>query len=38
MMDLTDVELYAALRAGLVVSGRDEYCLGYIEAYRNNRL
>jgi 5-methyltetrahydrofolate corrinoid/iron sulfur protein methyltransferase len=38
MMDPTDAELYASLRAGLVVSGRDEYCLGYIAAYRNGRL
>lgn len=34
IMDPTDRNLYAALKAGLMVAGRDEYCMEYITAYR----
>jgi cobalamin-dependent methionine synthase I len=34
IMDPTDKNLYAAFKAGLMVTGRDEYCMDYITAYR----
>jgi 5-methyltetrahydrofolate--homocysteine methyltransferase len=38
LMDPTDKELYAALKAGLMVCGRDDYCMDYISAFREGRL
>lgn len=37
ILDPTDKELYGALRASLVITGRDEYCMGYITAFREGR-
>jgi cobalamin-dependent methionine synthase I len=34
IMDPLDVELMALLRAGELILGRDEYCMGYLRAYR----
>ena len=38
IMDPTDKELYGALKAALTVVARDEYCLEYIAAFRDDRL
>ena len=38
IMDPTDVQLYSALKASLAVSGRDDYCMGFITAYREGKL
>lgn len=38
ILDPTDRELIAALCAGQVVLGRDEYCLGYLKAFRAGKL
>ncbi len=38
IMDPTDKNLYAALKAGLAVAGRDELCMGYITSFRQGRL
>jgi cobalamin-dependent methionine synthase I len=38
IMDPTDPFLYAALKAGLAVAGRDDYCMNYIAAFRAGRL
>jgi hypothetical protein len=37
-MDPTDKELFGALKAALLVSGKDEFCMGYISAFREGRL
>jgi 5-methyltetrahydrofolate corrinoid/iron sulfur protein methyltransferase len=38
IMDPTDPLLYAALKAGLAVAGKDDYCMDYIDAFRAGRL
>jgi 5-methyltetrahydrofolate--homocysteine methyltransferase len=38
LMDPTDKELYGALKAGLMICGRDDYCMEYIAAFREGRL
>jgi len=38
IIDPTDRRLYSTLKAGLMLSGRDAYCMGYIRAFRENRL
>lgn len=38
IMDPTDQQLYGTLKASLAVSGRDEFCLGMITAYREGKL
>lgn len=38
LMDPTDQELYASLKSGLLVAGRDDFCMEYITAYREERL
>ncbi|MDF1591906.1 MAG: dihydropteroate synthase [Desulfobacterales bacterium] len=38
IMDPTDRQLYGALKAALAVSGRDEFCMGLIRAYREGVL
>jgi 5-methyltetrahydrofolate corrinoid/iron sulfur protein methyltransferase len=38
ILDPTDTLLYAALKAGLAVAGRDDYCMDYIAAFREARL
>lgn len=38
ILDPTDRELIAALCAGQAVLGRDEYCLGYLKAFRAGKL
>ena len=37
ILDPTDKELFGALKATLMVSGRDEFCMGYISAFREGR-
>ncbi|MBW1733721.1 MAG: dihydropteroate synthase [Deltaproteobacteria bacterium] len=37
ILDPTDKQLYGALKASLVIAGRDEYCMGYITAFREGR-
>jgi len=34
IIDPTDKMLYGALRAGLMIAGKDEYCRAYIQAHR----
>jgi cobalamin-dependent methionine synthase I len=38
ILDPTDKQLYASLKAALMVVGKDEFCMGYITAYREGRL
>jgi 5-methyltetrahydrofolate--homocysteine methyltransferase len=38
ILDPTDKHLFASLKAATAVSGRDEYCMGYITAFREGRL
>lgn len=37
ILDPTDKQLYGALKASLIVVGRDEYCMEYITAFREGR-
>ena len=38
IVDTTDARLMSTLRAALALSNRDEYCTGYIAAYRQDKL
>ncbi len=38
ILDPTDVQLYAALKAARMVSGKDDFCSEYIGAFREGRL
>jgi 5-methyltetrahydrofolate corrinoid/iron sulfur protein methyltransferase len=38
ILDPTDPEMYAALKAGELITGRDHFCLGYIRAFKEGRL
>ena len=38
IIDPTDKQLYGALKASLMIAGRDEFCVGYIRAFRTGRL
>jgi 5-methyltetrahydrofolate--homocysteine methyltransferase len=38
ILDPTDDQLYGALKAALVINARDEFCIGYIQAFREGRL
>lgn len=38
IMDPTDKQLYGALRAAVMVAGRDDFCMEYIQAFRAGRL
>jgi len=38
ILDPTDNALYGALKAALSVNGRDDYCMEYIKAFREERL
>jgi len=38
IMDPTDRQLFAALKAALAVSGRDDFCMGLIGAFREGKL
>ncbi|MEN6439148.1 MAG: dihydropteroate synthase [Syntrophobacter sp.] len=38
IMDPTDKLLYSAMRAAVMVAGRDEFCMEYIQAFRAGRL
>jgi 5-methyltetrahydrofolate corrinoid/iron sulfur protein methyltransferase len=37
ILDPTDQQLYGSLKAALMVAGKDEFCLGYITAFREGR-
>ncbi len=37
ILDPTDRQLYAALKAALVVNGKDDYCMEFITAFREGR-
>jgi hypothetical protein len=37
-LDPTDKQLYGALKAALAVTGRDDFCMEYITAFREERL
>ena len=38
IVDPTDAQLMAAIHAAEAVLGRDEYCMGFIEAFRDGRV
>jgi 5-methyltetrahydrofolate--homocysteine methyltransferase len=38
ILDPTDNLLYGALKAALAVNGKDDFCMGYITAFREGRL
>lgn len=38
IMDPTDNQLFAALKTAVMVSGRDDFCLEFIQAFRSGRL
>ena len=38
ILDPTDRQLYGALKAALAVAGKDEFCMGYVTAFREGRL
>lgn len=38
ILDPTDTQLYASLKAALAVNGKDDFCMEYITAYRGGRL
>ena len=38
IMDPTDKELYGALKASIMIMGGDDFCMGYIKAFRQGRL
>lgn len=38
IIDPTDRQLYAALRASLMITGKDDFCMNYISAFRQGRL
>ncbi len=38
IIDPTDKQLYAALKAALMIAGKDEFCMEYITAYRQGSL
>ncbi|MBU2551440.1 MAG: dihydropteroate synthase [Proteobacteria bacterium] len=38
ILDPTDKQLYSALKAAVMVMGRDEYCMDFIKAFRAGRL
>lgn len=37
ILDPTDKQLYGALKASLVLSGKDEFCMAYVSDFRNGR-
>lgn len=37
ILDPTDKQLYGSLRAALMIVGKDEYCMKYISAFREDR-
>jgi 5-methyltetrahydrofolate--homocysteine methyltransferase len=37
ILDPTDKQLYGALKAALMVAGKDEYCLEYVRGFRKGR-
>ena len=38
ILDPTDPQLYGALKAALLVTGQDDFCMDYITAFRQDRL
>lgn len=38
ILDPTDKQLFAALKAALAVNGRDDYCMSFITAFREGRI
>ena len=38
ILDPTDSRLFAALKAALMVAGKDDFCMGFITAFREGRL
>jgi 5-methyltetrahydrofolate--homocysteine methyltransferase len=37
ILDPTDKELYGALKAGLMIAGKDEFCMEYIKSFREGK-
>ena len=38
ILDPTDKQLLGIMRAGLMLMGKDEFCIGYIKAFRKGLL
>jgi cobalamin-dependent methionine synthase I len=38
ILDPTDKQLFGALKASLMITGKDEFCMGYIAGFREGRL
>jgi 5-methyltetrahydrofolate--homocysteine methyltransferase len=38
ILDPTDTQLYAALKAALVLTGKDDFCMNYVSDFRAGRL
>ena len=38
ILDPTDKELFGALKAAQMISGKDEFCMGYIDAFREGKI
>ena len=38
IIDPTGRKLYGSLKAGLMIAGKDEFCMDYIMAFREERL
>lgn len=38
ILDPTDKQLFGALKAALMIAGKDEFCMGYITAFREGRI
>jgi cobalamin-dependent methionine synthase I len=38
IMDPTDIQLYAAMKAAIAVNGKDEFCMDFVTAFREGRL
>lgn len=38
IMDPTDSQLYAALKAAIAVNGKDDFCMGFVTAFREGKL
>jgi 5-methyltetrahydrofolate corrinoid/iron sulfur protein methyltransferase len=38
IIDPTDKKLYGSLNTALMLMGKDEFCMGYVKAYKGGRL
>jgi len=38
ILDPTDKQLFGTLKAALMIAGKDEFCMQYIDSFREGRL